>query len=303
VLTLVHAETYRLDWPGHVFPVGKYDRLRARLIEESLAAAADFLRPEPATDELLTLVHSPRYLARLEQMTRTPALGYHEFEIPISRSVLAAFRSMTGGTILAARRALPHGASVNLGGGFHHAFAERGEGFCLLNDVAVAIRALAREGLARRFAVIDCDLHQGNGTARIFHGDPDVFTFSIHQEDLYPIKEVSDLDIGLEAGATDADYLGALGRVLPAILDRHEPQLVFYVAGADPYEEDQLGNLRLTLDGLAQRDRLVFGAAAQRDLPVVAVLAGGYARRSADVVEIHLRMVREALARFGPIAR
>jgi acetoin utilization deacetylase AcuC-like enzyme len=236
-------------------------------------------------------------------MTRTPALGYHEFEIPISSSVLAAFRSMTGGTLLAARRALPHGAAVNLGGGFHHAFADRGEGFCLLNDVAVAIRALAREGLVRRFAVIDCDLHQGNGTARIFQGDPAVFTFSIHQEDLYPIKEVGDLDIGLEAGATDGDYLGALDRVLPAILDAHAPELVFYVAGADPYEEDQLGNLCLTREGLGRRDRLVFGAAAERGLPVVAVLAGGYARRSEDVVEIHLRMVREALDRFGPIAR
>jgi acetoin utilization deacetylase AcuC-like enzyme len=309
VVSLVYSPDYTLEWPGQVFPIEKYRLVHERVLAEGIVRPEAVSRPEPASDALLALVHSEAYLRRLDRLTADPVLGYREFEVPVSAAVLRAFRSATGGTLLAARCALAGvgtGASraahagVNLGGGFHHAFADRGEGFCLLNDVAVAVRALEREGRLARTAILDCDLHQGNGTAKIFEDDPDVFTFSIHQENLYPPKERSDWDVGLPDFAADGEYLESLGAAVPKILDRHRPDLVVYVAGADPFEEDQLGDLRLSKEGFVRRDRIVFGEARARGIPVVAVLAGGYARRTEDVVDIHVAMVREAVAHFGP---
>jgi len=303
MLSLVYSPDYTLEWPGHVFPVEKYRLVHERLLLEGIAAERDFLRPGPAPDALLGLVHSRSYLRRLERLSETPSLGYLEFEVPVSPRVLNAFKVATSGSVLAAREALAGGAAVNLGGGFHHAFADRGEGFCLLNDIAVAVLALRSEGAARRVAIIDCDLHQGNGTAKIFQGDPEVFTFSIHQEDLYPVKQQSDWDIGLEDFAGDDEYLPRLADAVPKILDAHRPELAIYVAGADPFEEDQLGSLRLTVDGFLRRDRIIFGEVKRRGVPVLALLAGGYARRTENVVAIHVQMIREALAHFGPLRR
>jgi len=294
----IYHPRYELKWGGHVFPVEKYRLLHDRLVAEGLVGAEEFLLPEPATDDELLLVHTRTYLQRLEELVDRPMAAILEFEAPFPREVADAVRYATGGTILACEVALRDGtAALNLGGGFHHAFPDHGEGFCFINDVAVAIRVVQAGGLARRVAVIDCDLHQGNGTAAVFRRDPDVFTFSIHQELLYPLpKQQSTLDVGLEEGAGDETYLAAMERHVPRILDSHRPELVLYLAGADPFEDDQLGDLGLTKAGLRRRDEIVLGAARERGLPVALVLAGGYARRTEDVVDIHLdtcRVMRE----------
>jgi acetoin utilization deacetylase AcuC-like enzyme len=298
-VALVWSPAYTMDWARHVFPVRKYERTRERLIALGLAAAGGFLVPVPATDAELTSVHPPAYLARLDELTATPELGILEFEVPVTAQVVAGFRLMCGGTLLAARRALAGGAAVNLGGGFHHAFADRGEGFCLLNDLAVAARVLLDEGAAGKVAVVDLDVHQGNGTARIFAGEPRVFTFSMHQENNYPIKEESDLDLGLEDRTGDDEYLRRLGPALLTVLDRFRPDLVLYQAGADPYHQDRLGGLALSVDGLAERDRRVAAECRRRGVPVAATLGGGYAARTDDVAAIHANTVRALQEAYG----
>jgi acetoin utilization deacetylase AcuC-like enzyme len=293
-----YSDAYRLDWGEHVFPIEKYALILERILRDGISSAEWFAKPEPATEEELLRVHAPGYLARLEAITSTPELGIYEFEAPCTRSVLDAFYAMAGGTIAAARSALATGLCMNLGGGFHHAFGHKGEGFCAINDVAVAIRAMQAEGRIERAAVVDLDLHQGNGTAKIFENDPSVFTFSMHQENNYPVKQRSDLDIGLEDHAGDTEYLEALGGALPRVMD-HRPELTIYVAGADPYVEDRLGLLALTKEGFRQRDRMVFAACRAAGSAVATTLAGGYARRVEDVVDIHVGMVREGLAAMG----
>jgi acetoin utilization deacetylase AcuC-like enzyme len=290
----IYHPRYELKWGGHVFPVEKYRLLHDRLIAEGLVREEEFIVPEPVTDDELLLVHTRAYLDRLNELVDRPLAAMLEFEAPYPREVADAVRYATGGSIVACERALAgRTVALNLGGGFHHAFPDHGEGFCFLNDVAVAIRVTQARGLARRVAVIDCDLHQGNGTAAIFRGDLDVFTFSIHQEELYPIpKEQSRLDVGLDEAAGDRAYLTAMEHHVPHILDTHRPELVLYLAGADPFEEDQLGNLGLTKAGLRRRDELVLSATRERGIPVALVLAGGYARRTEDVVDIHLNTCR-----------
>jgi acetoin utilization deacetylase AcuC-like enzyme len=291
-LSIYSSRRYRVDWPGHVFPTQKYDDVRERLRAERPEIFRLVREPVPATRLELETVHPAGYLERIDRLSATPELAYREFEIPISPSVVECIRHQTGGSIQAARDAVDQrGASVNLGGGFHHAFADRGEGFCFFNDVAVAIRVVKAEGRIERAAVIDCDLHQGNGTAHIFRDDASVFTFSIHQENNFPIKRKSDLDIGLEDFAGDDRYLEELARAVPAVLDRHRPDLVVYLAGADPYEEDQLGSLRLTRAGLRERDRIVFAECRERGISLAVLLAGGYAVRMEDVTAIHFQMV------------
>jgi acetoin utilization deacetylase AcuC-like enzyme len=222
-------------------------------------------------------------------------------ELPLTSEIVRAYLLAAGGTTLAARMALDGRQLIvpHLGGGFHHAFAGHAEGFCYINDIAVAIRVMQRDGLIRRALVVDADLHQGNGTAHIFADDPDVFTMSIHQENNYPAKQHSDLDIGLEDFAGDETYLRELGAVYPAIADRHQPQLLVYVAGADPYERDQLGALKITLDGLRRRDELVLGGAAMLGIPTVVVMAGGYACDKADTARIHAETVKAAMRLGG----
>ena len=216
-------------------------------------------------------------------------------EIPYSKETVEAFWLAAGGSILAARCALQDGFGVNLGGGFHHAFPDHGEGFCMIHDVAIAIRRLQADGVIRRVMVVDTDVHQGNGTAAIFAADPDVFTFSIHQENNYPVpKPPSDVDINLEDGSGDEEYLDALAKGLAGAFARFRPDLLFYLGGSDPYREDQLGGLWLTLGGLRRRDALVFGEARQRDVPVAVTLAGGYARKLEDTVTIHVNTVLAA---------
>lgn len=296
---LIYTDRYVVDLGPHVFPAQKYRLLKESLLAAGVAGPEDFVEPESASEETLRLVHTPEYILRVRQ----GSLSWEEitlWEIPWTPEIAAAAFLSAGGTLLAARSALTDGVGVHLGGGYHHAFPDHGEGFCVFNDVAVAIRALQAQAAIERAAVIDCDLHQGNGTAAIFRGDARVFTFSIHQEELYPaIKPPSTLDIGLDRGVGDEVYLGHLERHVPRILAEFRPDLVLYVAGADPYREDQLGELALTREGLAARDRLVLGKCRGAGVPVVVTLAGGYARKVADTVAIHRATVEAA----GEVAR
>ncbi len=294
-MKLVFSPHYRLDLGPHVWPTVKYERVRDAILAAGLAAPEDFVEPAPAAWTDLALVHTSAYLERV-RTGRFSFLEQIRLEIPFTPAVVTGFRLMTGGTILAARLALDEGVAVHLGGGLHHAFADHGEGFCLFNDVAVAIRVLQRDGLIRRAAVVDLDVHQGNGTAAIFAGDASVFTCSLHQQNNYPIeKPPSGADIGLRDGASDEEYLAALEGVWPRV-EAARPDLLCYLAGADPFQDDQLGGLALTREGLRRRDRLVLASAVAAQVPVVVLLAGGYARRLEDTVAIHVATVEEAVA-------
>jgi acetoin utilization deacetylase AcuC-like enzyme len=289
---LVYHPDYDLHLGDHVFPSQKYRLVRERLLAEGLATPDDFVQPEPASDEDVLLVHEPGWIQRL----KTGTLDFQELlrlEIPYSRKMVRAVFLATGGSILAARLALEDGVAFNLSGGFHHAFPDHGEGFCAIHDVAVALRRLQRDGLIRRAMVVDCDVHQGNGTAYIFRADPSVFTISIHQYNNYPsLKPPSDIDIHLPDETGDEEYLELLSQAYLKALDDFRPDLVAYVAGADPYELDQLGGLSLTLEGLKERDRLVFQAALDHGAAVFVTLAGGYAVNVDDTVRIHVNTVK-----------
>ncbi|HUA82806.1 MAG TPA: histone deacetylase [Bryobacteraceae bacterium] len=293
---LVYHEGYDLNLGSHVFPSGKYRMIRDRLLADGFAEPADFVEPQPASDEDILLVHQRGWVTRL----RNGTLDYMELmklEIPYSREMVEAFWLAAGGTTLAARLALRDGIGFNIGGGFHHAFPGHGEGFCAVHDVAVAIRKLQREKLIERAMVIDCDVHDGNGTAAIFASDPSVFTFSIHQFHNYPsFKPPSDLDVNLEDGVGDEKYLELLGEACRKAFCEFSPQLLMYVAGADPYREDQLGGLALSIEGLMARDRLVFNCSREHHTPAVVTLAGGYAMRLEDTVTIHSNTAKAAAA-------
>ncbi len=294
-MKIIYSLNYQIDLKDHVFPTEKYALVKEKLLEENICTEKDFLTsPEAAARDIL-LVHTPEYLAKLENGTLSPQ-EILTLELPYSKELVSASRFCVGGTILAAETALNEKTAVHLGGGFHHAFRDHGEGFCVFNDVAVALRVLERDKKIERFLIIDCDLHQGNGTASIFSGDSNVFTFSIHQENNYPaLKPAGSLDIGLADGTGDKTYLKLLKEHIPGIIEKFKPQFIFYVAGADPYCEDQLGGLKLTKEGLLQRDEIVFKEAHQNNIPVATVLAGGYAHRLEDTVDIHFKTVCAAL--------
>jgi acetoin utilization deacetylase AcuC-like enzyme len=291
---LIYCDDYwMLDIGKHVFPIKKY-----RLIYEELlvmgAKKENFLSPTPASDEDILLVHTSKYIKKLKM----GALSHSEIltlELPYSPE-LSKFAWLTvGGTILTAQRALEDGLSVHIGGGFHHAFPDHGEGFCVLNDVAVALEKMRKEGKIQKAMVVDCDLHQGNGTAFIFAKKDYVLTFSIHQMDIYPAeKPLSTLDIGLWSGDGDEKYLAQIASHFPRLYREFKPDLIFYLAGADPYERDQLGNLRLTREGLLERDRIVIEEARRFRIPVAIVLAGGYALDVQDTISVHINTIKAA---------
>jgi len=286
----VFHPAYTCDIGQHVFPILKYELTQQALVRSGLVPDEDWFTPEPAPREALLRVHAPEYLDDFFGVRWTPRTAASE--LPITQEIVNAYALGAGGTMLAAEKALERGFAANLGGGFHHAFADQAAGFCYLNDIAIAIRHLQAGGRIRRAAVIDCDLHQGNGTARIFQGDDSVFTFSIHQENNYPVKEESDLDVGLADEAGDAEYLSQLERALPQVFAGNDPDFVVYQAGADPYEHDVLGGLAITRSGLAERDRMVIEACATRKIPVVATFGGGYAQQLEDTVAIHTATCR-----------
>jgi len=279
--------------PGHRFPVSKYARLRSRVLESDLAAVAQVA--PAARDEEILLAHCPGYLGRVVD-GRLSAAEQRTIGFPWTPQMVERSRRTSGATVAAARAALEDGVAVNLAGGTHHAFRDRGEGFCVLNDSAIAARTLQREGFAERVAVIDCDVHQGNGTAAIFRDDPTVFTFSIHGVNNFPFaKEWSDLDVELADGTGDREYLEALEQGARATLERARPDVAIYLAGADPYYDDRLGRLALTKQGLLERDRMVLGLCARAGVPVAVTMAGGYAQDIDDSVEIHCNTVETAM--------
>jgi len=294
-LKLIYDDRYDLNLGAHVFPSQKYRLVYERLLQDAIASQEDFLKPSPASDEDILRVHSQDYVYKLKtgSLTRAEVM---RMEVPYSAELIEACWLAAGGSILAARRALEDGFSANIGGGFHHAYPDHGEGFCVIHDVAVAIRKMQADGAIERAMVVDTDVHQGNGTAAIFGGDETVFTMSIHQEHNYPYpKPPSTLDVNLPDGVGDGDYLAILEKYLHRSFDEFSPQLLFYVAGADPYVEDQLGGLALTMDGLARRDALVMGYAQRNQVPTAVTLAGGYARKLEDTVNIHVNTIKAAI--------
>ncbi|MGA7559649.1 MAG: histone deacetylase [Terriglobales bacterium] len=328
---LIYSDDFYLPIGSHVFPAEKYKCIHDRLLATGVAEPSDFVVPSPAADEDILLVHTPQYVHKLKTGTLT-ALEELELEVPYSPELVRAFWLTAGGSVLAADHALVDGVGISIGGGFHHAFPGHGEGFCMINDVAVAIRRMQREDRIRTAMTVDCDVHQGNGTAVIFSGtrvpsEPgsptfasalssarpappgirprstpttDVFTISLHQLNNYPsFKPPSSLDLNLPDGLGDADYLAALGNAISMGLSKFQPELICYLAGADPYCEDQLGGLSLTIEGLKRRDALVFQIAKAERIPVMVTLAGGYAMKLDDTITIHCNTVIAAKEVFG----
>ena len=278
--------------PGHRFPVEKYAMLRERVVAEGIVAPEHVLDPAAATDEILRLVHTVDYVARLIDGTLSAA-EVRRLGFPWSAALLERSRRAVGGTVAAARHALAHGTAMNLAGGTHHAFPDHGEGFCVFNDVAIAIRLLREEGRIRRAAVIDLDVHQGNGTHAIFAGDAEVYTFSMHGGRNYPFEKVAGtLDVDLDDGTGDVEYLRVLADALPRVLHDAQPDLVLYLAGADPHEGDRLGRMKLTFAGLERRDGMVLQACREVGLPVAVMIAGGYGQRIEDTVAVHAATAR-----------
>jgi len=322
---LIYSDDYYLPIGQHVFPAEKYRRIHSRLLDDNVAEPADFLIPQPASDQDVLLVHTPEYVHKLQTRTLSPQEEM-QLEVPFSAELVHAFWLAAGGSILAAECALKDGVAVNIGGGFHHAFPDHGEVFCMIHDVAVAIRRMQRDGKIRAAMTVDCDVHHGNGTAVIFAGaraanqslpsvsastlsSPgkirsaqagDVFTISLHQANNYPAhKPPSSIDVDLPDGIGDVDYLAWLDNALSSGLRQFEPDLICYLAGADPYKEDQLGGLALTMGGLKKRDELVFKVAKARGVPVMVSYAGGYARKVEDTVMIHCNTIIAAKEVFA----
>jgi acetoin utilization deacetylase AcuC-like enzyme len=291
---LIYHPGYDLNLGAHVFPSRKYRLIHDALLDDGTAEPADFIEPDPATDDDVLLVHGHGWVERLTSGTLT-IKELITLEIPYSEAMVRAFWLATGGTILAARSALRDGVGFNLSGGFHHAFPDHGEGFCAIHDVAIAIRKLQKEGLIQKAMVVDCDVHHGNGTAGIFAGDKTVLTLSIHQYNNYPTeKPPSAIDIHLSDGTSDEEYLKRLKEACQFAINGFSPDLLMYIAGADPYFDDQLGGLGLTMEGLMARDRLVLDLSRSRNVPVGITLAGGYARNVEDTVQIHCNTVKAA---------
>jgi acetoin utilization deacetylase AcuC-like enzyme len=288
---VVYHPRYDLNLGAHVFPSQKFRLIAEKLVSSGVAEASDFLQPEPASDADLLRVHTPAWIHKLRTGTLT-ASEIMKLEVPYSKELAEAVWLAAGGTILAAQSALRDGFGSNLSGGFHHAYANHGEGFCAIHDVAVAVRRLQADGAIKKALIVDTDVHHGNGTAAIFSGDSSVFTISIHQLNNYPAhKPPSSVDLNMADGTGDEEYLAALIPVVHRHLDEFQPDMLFYVGGADPYEEDQLGGLQLTKAGLKTRDRQVFEAARSRGIPVATALAGGYARRVEDTTAIHVNTI------------
>jgi acetoin utilization deacetylase AcuC-like enzyme len=323
---LIYSDDYYLPIGAHVFPAEKYRLVHRRLLNTKIAEPPDFLTPQPASDRDILLVHKPEYVNKLKSGTLSP-LEEMQMEIPYSPELVRAFWLAAGGSILAAQNALRNRVAFNIGGGFHHAFPDHGEGFCMIHDVAVAIRRMQRDDKIRTAMTVDCDVHHGNGTAAIFAGTRttseslpsvsastlkssgakmrgahagDVFTISLHQHNNYPAwKPHSSIDVDLPDGVGDDDYLAWLDNALSSGLRQFEPDLICYIGGADPYREDQLGGLDLSIEGLKKRDELVFRVAKARGIPVMVTFAGGYAQRVEDTVTIHCNSVIAAREVFA----
>jgi acetoin utilization deacetylase AcuC-like enzyme len=300
-LKVFYSDHFVLPLPeGHRFPMVKYSMLRERVASEGVCGPGELRVPQAVSDEDILRVHEAGYLRRVAAGTVTPK-EMRRIGFPWSERMVERSRRASGGTLGACLAALEDGFAANLAGGTHHAFANRGEGYCVFNDSAIAARAVRAAGLVERVVVVDTDVHQGNGTAAILRGDPSVFTLSIHGAKNFPFrKEESDLDVALPDGADDGEFLEALEVNLEKVLAASAAQLAIYLAGADPYEDDRLGRLSVSKEGLAERDRLVLESCRERDIPVAVTMAGGYARRVQDTVDIHFRSIETATTLLNP---
>jgi acetoin utilization deacetylase AcuC-like enzyme len=298
-MKLFYSPKYQIDIGPHVFPTVKYQLIHDRLIKEGIAKEKDFIDPGMARDEDILLVHTKEYVEKLKTGNFSISEIF-KMELPYKKEHMEPSWICANGTIKACQEALKNGIGIHIGGGFHHAFPDHGEGFCIVNDIAIGIKRCLEDKDIKKAMVIDCDLHQGNGTAAIFKNNPNVFTFSIHEQDIYPYpKQKSDLDIGLEAGVGDEQYVASLKSRVLSLLKEFKPQLIVYLAGADPYKDDQLGFLELSIEGLKKRDELVIGEARKQNIALVTVFGGGYAREVEDTVTIHSNTIKTALKYCG----
>jgi len=291
----VYSKFYeKFDFLGHIFPAVKFRMVKERLEREGILTDEEYVEPQEPSYEDLLIVHEKEYLDDLYALRwsrRTISS-----ELPLTKEIVKGFFIMADGTYRASLLALENGGAYHIGGGFHHAYPDHAEGFCYINDIAYAVMRLKKEKKIKKAAIVDCDVHQGNGTAYIFRGDHDVFTFSIHQEFIYPVpKERSSWDIGLQDGIGDDEYLAILEEAVCKIYEEHKPEIVIYQAGADPYVGDQLGGLALSIDGLKRRDITVILEARKRGIPIAVTLGGGYANEIGDVVEIHTNTAKVLL--------
>ncbi len=298
-IPIIYSESYYVDIGSHIFPTSKYRILRKRIDEdEFVREKSEVVPPQNITIEDIKTVHTDEYIEKLTAGTLS-ADEVITLEVPFSSALVKAFITCCGGTLRTGELALTRGAAIHLGGGFHHAFPDHGEGFCLLNDVAVSIRCLQKRGRIKKALIIDCDLHQGNGTAFIFRSDESVYTFSIHQENNYPFyKPKSDMDIGLKDFTSTKEYLGRIYDNIPKIIYTFKPEIILYLAGADPFAGDQLGSLSVSKKGLRERDNFIINQARSSSVPIAITLAGGYAARRDDTVEIHFATVEECVRVF-----
>ncbi|MBN1793872.1 MAG: histone deacetylase [Candidatus Omnitrophica bacterium] len=298
-MKIVYSDRYNVDIGDHVFPTEKYALTRQLLTRAHHISSDCFIRPQSASDKDILRIHAPEYIHKLKQGSLT-LQEIARLEVPYSTDLMEAAWLCAGGTLISCRYALDDGISAHIGGGFHHAFPDHGEGFCVLNDVAIALAALLDESAISRPVVIDCDVHQGNGTAFIFQGNPDVFTFSIHQRDNYPFAKIpSDLDVELDDGTGDREYIRHLHRALDIITTAHQPDFALYIAGADPFYGDVLGGLALSLEGLEERDVSVFAYCRKHKIPCAVVLGGGYAASVETTAQIHCNTIKTACEASG----
>jgi len=298
---IVYSDKYYIDIGSHVFPTVKYKLIKQKLLRDAdIINRIAFVEPEKASMNDILAVHASDYIDKLifKGLSHEEAL---RLELPYSKKLVEGTMLCCGGTIFAADIAIEDGLGIHLGGGFHHAFPDHGEGFCVLNDVAVAVKKIMRERRAKRVLIIDCDLHQGNGTAFIFQGSKDVFTFSIHQENNYPFyKPKGSMDIGLKNRTRGKEYIFHLEKNIPKIISDFKPGIIIYLAGADPYEHDQIGNLALTMDDLRERDMFIYTQAKNYQVPIAVMLAGGYAVKQDDTVNIQFNTIKDAVNVFNP---
>ncbi|MBI4669622.1 MAG: histone deacetylase [Elusimicrobia bacterium] len=292
---IFYSDFYEVDIGAHVFPTAKYRLIKDRLIKDKIIGPQWLCEPEAAPDNDILLAHDEAWLAKIRDGTITP-LDEARLEVPYSKALAKASFLCAGGTIGACQEALKNGAGIHIGGGFHHAHRDHGEGFCVFNDIAVGIRVMQEKKKIKKAAIVDLDLHQGNGTAAIFHGDDSVFTLSMHQENNYPlIKPPSNLDVGLEDGTGDEKYLENLQKALIGLFGSFSPELVVYQAGADIYCQDMLGGLNVSMEGIVKRDELVFSECSKRGIPCAVTLGGGYAGDLFHTIEIHAKTIQLAL--------
>lgn len=297
-MPFVYSDRYRCEFGDHIFPIEKYTLIKQKLLENGIAENS-FFEPIEATKEQLKLVHPPDYLDDLDNLRWTTRTMFSE--LPLNEAVVHLFYLAAGGTVLAIDIALKEKWAMHLGGGFHHAFADKAEGFCYINDLAIGAKDYLQRHPNNNVLIVDLDLHQGNGTAKIFENSTTVFTFSMHEEGIYPIKEKSSLDIALHVGTADELYLKKLEDGFSQIKNAFAPDLILYQAGADPYYDDQLGHLALTKQGLRDRDRMVAKFAKECDVPLVTTLGGGYAARTSDTVDIHVGTCEVLLEEYSKV--